>query len=97
MWENIKTNENKKLAEIEGSRKYFSENPLLDNSIACKIGFQLKNGFNHSGIFCKEKKTPLIKYRGLIIMGKISWRTGYLKPAIINIKPNPKDNNEIHK
>ena len=43
---------------IFGSTKYFASNPFLDNSIAWRIGFQLKNGIIRGGKLLIEKNIP---------------------------------------
>ncbi len=75
--------------EINGSSWYLSVKPFLDISIACSIGFQLSNGFSHSGNDANEKKTPLVKYKGLRKTINIGLNKLNLCPALININPIP--------
>ena len=47
---------------IFGSTKYFASNPFLDNSIAWRIGFQLKNGIIRGGKLLIENLEVTISF-----------------------------------
>ena len=62
----IKVNEIRYFKDtILGSKIYFSLNPFLDNSIACKIGFQLNHGMILGGKSFIEKNIPDVRNNGL--------------------------------